>query len=84
MRVGPDDSVGDILAFPEIDFESQTVNAADVEIDGEIVPADDRRRAGLCPNPVMLIDPKLGDVCLTDPIGGSASFYDTAVAVVPA
>ncbi|RMH43590.1 MAG: twin-arginine translocation signal domain-containing protein [Deltaproteobacteria bacterium] len=55
-----------------------------VEIDGVRVPGDARRAAGLCPNPVMQIDPKLGDVCLTDPIGASASFYDTRVAVVPA
>ncbi|RMH74863.1 MAG: molybdopterin oxidoreductase, partial [Actinomyces sp.] len=56
----------------------------DVEIDGEVVHGDERRRSGLCPNSVMLVDPVLGDVCLTDPIGGSASFYDTPVAVVPA
>ena len=35
--------------------------------------------AGLCPNPVMMVHPIVGDVCLTDPIGGSASFYDTMV-----
>ncbi len=56
----------------------------DIEIDGEKVKGDKRRRAGVCPNPVMLVDPNLGDVCMTDPIGGSASFYDTSVAVVPA
>ena len=27
----------------------------------------------------MWLDPVVGDVCLTDPIGGSASFYDTYV-----
>jgi hypothetical protein len=27
----------------------------------------------------MRLDPVVGDVCLTDPIGGSASFYDTVV-----
>ncbi len=56
----------------------------DVEIDGEIVPGDTRRTAGICPNAVMLVDPKLGDACMTDPIGGSASFYDSSVAVIPA
>jgi len=56
----------------------------DVEIDGEVIPGDTRRLAGICPNPVMLIDPKLGDACMTDPVGGSASFYDSSVAVVPA
>jgi len=54
----------------------------DVEIDGEKVKGDERRKAGMCPNSVMLVDAHLGDVCMTDPIGGSASFYDTSVAVV--
>jgi|GEM_PF-6508169 len=30
----------------------------------------------------MLTDPHLGDVCLTDPIGGSASYCDTKVRLV--
>ncbi|MFV2008010.1 MAG: molybdopterin dinucleotide binding domain-containing protein, partial [Longimicrobiales bacterium] len=54
----------------------------DVEVDGVDVPGDPRRAAGLCPNMVMAVDPKLRDVCLTDPIGGSASFYDTQVRLV--
>ena len=64
-------------------FGHWAYGAADMEIDGELVRGDRRRRAGMCPNSVMLVDPHLGDVCLTDPIGGSASFYDTSVAVVP-
>ncbi len=56
----------------------------DVEIDGTTIRGDRRRAAGMCPNPVMLADPVLGDVSLTDPIGGSASYYDTMVAVQPA
>jgi anaerobic selenocysteine-containing dehydrogenase len=51
----------------------------DVEVDGVTVPGDRRRAAGLCPNLVMAVDPGLGDVCLTDPIGASASFFDTRV-----
>ncbi|MFQ5537236.1 MAG: molybdopterin-dependent oxidoreductase [Gemmatimonadota bacterium] len=54
----------------------------DVEVDGEHVAGDRRRAAGLCPNPVMAIEPALKDVCLTDPIGGSASFFDTQVNLV--
>jgi len=27
----------------------------------------------------MALDPAVQDVCLTDPIGGSASFYDSMV-----
>jgi anaerobic selenocysteine-containing dehydrogenase len=56
----------------------------DVEVDGALIRGDKRRATGICPNPVMLPDPVLGDVCLTDPVGGSASFFDTMVAVQPA
>jgi anaerobic selenocysteine-containing dehydrogenase len=51
----------------------------DIVVDGVLVKGDERRGSGIVPNPAMRIDPALGDVCLTDPIGGSASFYDTQV-----
>ncbi|RMF51034.1 MAG: molybdopterin oxidoreductase, partial [Anaerolineae bacterium] len=53
----------------------------DVVVDGETIKGDPRRATGVVPNPVMWVDPVVGDVCLTDPIGGSASFYDTYVKV---
>ena len=53
----------------------------DVEVNGQTVHGDRRRAAGLCPNLVMATDPVLKDVSLTDPIGASASFYDTYVNV---
>jgi anaerobic selenocysteine-containing dehydrogenase len=53
----------------------------DVTVDGHTVKGDPRRGTGIVPNPVMWLDPVVGDVCLTDPIGGSASFYDTHVKV---
>ncbi len=53
----------------------------DVVIDGELVKGEHRRGSGTVPNPAMRIDPVMGDVCLTDMIGGSASFYDTRVRV---
>ena len=53
----------------------------DVEVDGQVIKGDPRRGAGTVPNPAMWIDPVLKNVCLTDPIGGSASFYDTWVKV---
>lgn len=53
----------------------------DVVIDGETIKGDPARASGTVPNPAMRIDPVVGDVCLTDPIGGSASFYDTKVRV---
>ncbi len=55
--------------------------ANDVVIDGQVVPGDHRRGTGTCPNPAMLLDPVLKNVCLTDPIGGSSSFYETRVRV---
>ncbi|MFQ6001684.1 MAG: molybdopterin dinucleotide binding domain-containing protein, partial [Anaerolineae bacterium] len=48
-------------------------------VDGQDTGAEPERGAGLVPNPVMRIDESVGRVCLQDPIGGSASFYDTPV-----
>jgi len=53
----------------------------DVVVNGDVVKGDKRRGTGVVPNPVMWLDPVVGDVCLTDPIAGSASFYDTFVKV---
>ncbi|MCF8107749.1 MAG: molybdopterin-dependent oxidoreductase [Desulfohalobiaceae bacterium] len=53
--------------------------ANEVVVDGERIQGDTRRGAGLCPNHLMRVDPVLKNVCLTDPIGGSASFNSTMV-----
>ncbi len=58
--------------------------ARDIRVDGQHIAGDPRRGKGLCPNAVMTTDPVLKDVCLTDPVGASASFYDTHVNLVPA
>jgi len=58
--------------------------AADTEVDGQKTAGDSRRKAGLCTNAACMIDPVLKNVCLSDPIGGSASFYDTKVNLVRA
>ncbi|NOZ01608.1 MAG: molybdopterin-dependent oxidoreductase [Deltaproteobacteria bacterium] len=50
-------------------------------VDGTQVKADARRAKGLSINPVLRTDPVLGNVTLQDPIGGSASYYDTKVRV---
>ena len=55
---------------------------AQIEIDGKRVTADVRRAMGLCPNPVMERDESIGKVGLTDPIGGSAAFFNTRVKLV--
>lgn len=54
----------------------------DVEVDGQTIVGDRRRGKGLCANLVLDVDPDFKDVCLTDPIGASASFYDTMVRLV--
>lgn len=58
--------------------------AADIQVDGQTVTGDARRGTGICPNAVMRVDESVGVGCLSDPIGGSASFYDTRVKVVKA
>lgn len=54
----------------------------DVVVDGKLVKGDERRGRGLCANPVLLLDEGMGTTGLTDPIGGSASFYDTRIKLV--
>ena len=56
----------------------------DVVVDGETVKGDPTRSRGVLPNPIFREDTSIGNVCLTDPIGGSASYYDTRVAIQPA
>ncbi|MHA2611309.1 MAG: molybdopterin-dependent oxidoreductase [bacterium JZ-2024 1] len=53
--------------------------ASDILIDGKLIKGDPRRKTGISPNPLMLRDKKIPHTCLADPIGGSASFYDTPV-----
>jgi anaerobic selenocysteine-containing dehydrogenase len=55
----------------------------DVVVDGATIRGDQRRGRGLCANMVLAVDPTFTDVCLTDPIGASASFYDTMVRLEP-
>jgi len=55
--------------------------SSDVEVDGHVVQGDPRRGTGLCTNAVLRVDDATGNTCMSDPIGGSASFYDTRVRV---
>lgn len=57
--------------------------ASDVVIDGQLVKGDPRRAAGFHANAAMWIDPHLKNTCLIDKVGGSVSFYDTMVRLVP-
>ncbi len=51
------------------------------EVDGKRTDYADWIGKGVSANPVMRLDPVLKDITLQDPIGGSASFYDTYVKV---
>ena len=55
----------------------------DVGVDGQRIQGDRRRAAGICSNHILAVDTVLKEVGLTDPIGGSASFSNTRVSVVP-
>ena len=63
-------------------FGHWAYGSSDVEIDGETIKGDDRRAKGVCPNAAMALDEAMQTTCLTDPIGGSSSFYDTKVSLV--
>ncbi len=63
-------------------FGHWAYGSSDLEIDGETIKGDDRRAKGVCPNAAMDLDEAMQTTCLTDPIGGSASFYDTKVRLV--
>jgi tetrathionate reductase subunit A len=54
----------------------------DTIVDGKVIKGDPKRARGFPPNPVMLEDTVVGNVCLTDPIGGSAATYDTNVKII--
>ena len=53
--------------------------ARDITIDDDVIKGDSRRGKGIHANTVMSIDPHLKNTTLTDPIGGSAVFYDTRI-----
>lgn len=65
-------------------FGHWAYGSSDVNVDGQVVIGDARRATGICPNAVMAVDPVVKNMCLSDPIGGSCSFYDSFVDVVKA
>jgi anaerobic selenocysteine-containing dehydrogenase len=52
-----------------------------IEIDGDTMPYDPSRGAGIQPNAIMRTDKQYPNISLQEPIGGSCSFYDTWVKV---
>lgn len=65
-------------------FGHWSTGAGDFEVDGVRILGEERRQAGLHANAAMWIDPALKNTCFLDPIGGSVSFYDTHVKLIPA
>jgi anaerobic selenocysteine-containing dehydrogenase len=65
-------------------FGHWATGAADMVIDGHKISGEKERGAGIHANAAMWIDPALGNTCMLDPVGGSVSFYDTFVRLVPA
>jgi tetrathionate reductase subunit A len=63
-------------------FGHWAYGAGDVEIDGKTVKGDDRRSKGVCPNAANDLDEGMKTTCLTDPIGGSSSHFDTKVNLI--
>jgi hypothetical protein len=52
-------------------------------VDGTLLDADPKRTGGVHANAAMWIDPHLKNTCFIDKVGGSVSFYDTKVKLVP-
>jgi anaerobic selenocysteine-containing dehydrogenase len=52
-------------------------------IDGATLEAAPSRQGGVHANAAMWIDPHLKNTCFIDKVGGSVSFYDTRVKLVP-
>lgn len=57
--------------------------AGDITIDGYLIEGEERRRRGIHANAAMWTDPTITNMCMFDPVGGSVSFYDTVVRLVP-
>jgi len=62
-------------------FGHWAYGSSDVVINGETIKGDARRKDSACPNPILALDNSLKNMCLTDPIGGSASFLNTKVII---
>ncbi len=65
-------------------FGHWATGAADLTINGRVIKGEARRAAGVHANAAMWVDPQLKNTCMLDPVGGSVSFYDTYVKLVPA
>ncbi|KJS87185.1 MAG: hypothetical protein JM58_05110 [Peptococcaceae bacterium BICA1-8] len=57
--------------------------ANDIEVDGKNIKGDARRGTGIHPGPLFRLDDNLRGTPLSEPIGGSVSFFDTQVTIIP-
>jgi anaerobic selenocysteine-containing dehydrogenase len=72
-----------VISFA-LGFGHWATGSKDIIVDDEVIKGDPRRAAGIHANAAMWTDPSLrNNTCLLDPVGGSVSFYDTKVKVVP-
>ncbi len=65
-------------------FGHWAYGASAMEVDGIVVPGDQRRAGGIHPQPLFRLDDNLRGTPLSEPIGGSVSFYDTRVDIAKA
>ncbi len=71
-----------VMSF-SLGYGHWATGAADLEVDGILIKGDPRRARGIHANAAMWVDPVLKNTCMIDPVGGSVSFYDTHVKLVP-
>ncbi len=64
-------------------FGHWATGACDVVIDGHVIRGEPRRSRGVHANAAMWTDPVIQNTCMFDPVGGSVSFYDTCVTLLP-
>ena len=72
-----------VISFA-LGFGHWATGASDLTIDGDRIRGEPRRARGIHANAAMWIDPILKNTCMIDPVGGSVSFYDTHVKLIPA
>jgi len=57
--------------------------ATDMVLDGTLIKGTAKRQGGVHANAAMWVDPHLKNTCFIDKVGGSVSFYDTKVKLIP-
>jgi len=72
-----------VMSF-SLGYGHWATGAVEMNIDGHLIKGEKRRAKGIHANAAMWVDPALKNTCMIDPVGGSVSFYDTHVRLVPA